>query len=711
MASIIKIKRSGVTGQPTSLKLGELAVSYLIGTQSNGGDRVYIGTGGVDGSGNANDISVIGGKYFTDMLDHVAGTVTASSALIVDASRKLNELLVDNITIDGNTISTTNTNGNLVLDPNGQGKVDVSGAIVTNAGTPSSNTDLATKGYVDQVSGAALLTINGDAGTDTVNLADSSVNFVTGDQLTTTVTDNTITIELDSTGVEAGTYGSSSEIPIVRVNKNGLIDSVGIASINTDFTIAGDAGSNDVFNTGGTLTFTGTDPVQTTISNNTVTISVDDATTSTKGIAQFSSDNFAVASGEVTIKDGGVVNAELANSTIRINSNTVSLGDSATLDTDDIGEGSTNQYFTNTRARAAVSHVDAGGDGSFTYDNGTGVFTYTGPSASETRAHFSAGTGVSIVNGVVAIGQAVDSTDDVIFNDVRTSGDVTVDGDLTVHGTTTTVNSVTVTTNDPLMHLADSNETTDAVDIGFVAQYYSSDNTRVERTGFFRDATDDTYKLFTGLVQDDLDSNNTVDIAGTGFAYADIRVGTLTATNINGSLEGSYSGFDSDFTQKLTDQLTEGDINLYFTTDRVDSALTGLLVAGEGIDIVDGSGTYTFSVEDASETNKGIATFDGTNFTVTSGDVTTNDITITTGSGSAAITNGETLQIKGTSAAGITTTADSATRITLNVVASTLTQRGTASFGGYADSAGEGTRQFSVTAGDVSIAAIDGGWF
>ena len=40
-------------------------------------------------------------------------------------------------------------------------------------------------------------------------------------------------------------------------------------------------------------------------------------------------------------------------------------------------------------ARQSVSATDAGGDGSFAYDSDTGVFTYTGPSASEVRAHLS----------------------------------------------------------------------------------------------------------------------------------------------------------------------------------------------------------------------------------------------------------------------------------------------------------------------------------
>ena len=60
-----------------------------------------------------------------------------------------------------------------------------------------------------------------------------------------------------------------------------------------------------------------------------------------------------------------------------------------TKDTDDLSEGTTNLYHTTARARGAVSVTDAGGDGSLAYNSTTGVITYTGPSAAETRAHFS----------------------------------------------------------------------------------------------------------------------------------------------------------------------------------------------------------------------------------------------------------------------------------------------------------------------------------
>lgn len=91
----------------------------------------------------------------------------------------------------------------------------------------------------------------------------------------------------------------------------------------------------------------------------------------------------------------------------------------ATKTTDNLNEGTTNLYFTNARARTAISVSDTGGDGSLSYDNSTGVITYTGPSASEVRAHFTAGTGVTITTGTIAIGQAVATSDSVTFASVN----------------------------------------------------------------------------------------------------------------------------------------------------------------------------------------------------------------------------------------------------------------------------------------------------
>ena len=90
--SIIKIKRSSGFVAPTQLALGEFGYAYGTGTQANGGDRLYLGTGG-ETLGVANAIDVVGGKYFVDLLDHVHGTLTASSAIIVDANSKIDILV------------------------------------------------------------------------------------------------------------------------------------------------------------------------------------------------------------------------------------------------------------------------------------------------------------------------------------------------------------------------------------------------------------------------------------------------------------------------------------------------------------------------------------------------------------------------------------------------------------------------------------------
>lgn len=139
MATFIKVKRSSTTptATPSNLRNGEFAHSYGAGTYTdfqttnNGASNVtssgklFIGQGTEDGSGHAANIDVIGGKYFTDMLDHGHGTLTANSALIVDQSKKVDELNVDNLNFNLNTISTTNSNGDLILDPAGTGSVNI----------------------------------------------------------------------------------------------------------------------------------------------------------------------------------------------------------------------------------------------------------------------------------------------------------------------------------------------------------------------------------------------------------------------------------------------------------------------------------------------------------------------------------------------------------------------------------------------------------
>jgi len=96
----IKILTTGATtAAPSNIKTGELAYSYVAGTQANNGDRLYIGTGNEAG-GVATGIGIIGGKYFTDLLDHVHGTTTANSALIVDANKHVTDLNIGSLALE-----------------------------------------------------------------------------------------------------------------------------------------------------------------------------------------------------------------------------------------------------------------------------------------------------------------------------------------------------------------------------------------------------------------------------------------------------------------------------------------------------------------------------------------------------------------------------------------------------------------------------------
>ena len=127
--TVIVTKYSTGTGSPASnaLAVGEQAYSF----NSN---KLFIGQ--TDGSNVT--ARIIGGQLYTDMMDHTAGTLTASSAVIVDSSLKIDNFNIGNITVTGasNTISSTNANGNITVDPNGTGLIVLTGP-VTHTGTVS----------------------------------------------------------------------------------------------------------------------------------------------------------------------------------------------------------------------------------------------------------------------------------------------------------------------------------------------------------------------------------------------------------------------------------------------------------------------------------------------------------------------------------------------------------------------------------------------
>ena len=125
MASIIRVKRSTGIIAPASLNFGELGLTVGVGTHGNGGGRLFAG----DPSNNS---LTVGGRYYTDLLSIAPGLVegqtnptTASNGFVavLDQNRKVDQWNVDNIRIDGNIISSTDTDGHINLDPDGTGEI------------------------------------------------------------------------------------------------------------------------------------------------------------------------------------------------------------------------------------------------------------------------------------------------------------------------------------------------------------------------------------------------------------------------------------------------------------------------------------------------------------------------------------------------------------------------------------------------------------
>ena len=156
---------------------------------------------------------------------------------------------------------------------------------------------------------------------------DTTVTFASG---TISSSDSTISLYLGSPYVnpaipviDNNSLGSSTTLPPSQASVKSYIDTTVTAQ---DLDYSGDSGSGAVDLDSQTFTIAGGEGIDTVGSGQTLTVSGEDATTSNKGIASFSSDNFAVSSGAVTIKNGGVANVELVNDDVSFGGITVALG-------------------------------------------------------------------------------------------------------------------------------------------------------------------------------------------------------------------------------------------------------------------------------------------------------------------------------------------------------------------------------------------------
>ncbi len=204
MATIIKIKRTTTGNAPSGLEQGELAYVYDTSATDNGaggnGYRLFIG----DPSSTSNSAIEIAGKYFTQLLDHTHGTLTASSGIVVDSNKAIDELFIGNSATVGGTIKFnegTNNGAHFIAlkSPNSVA------ASVTFTLPATDGSD----GHVLQTDGSGELSFAAPASSSFTLAADSgsSDTFSTGQTLTiaggtgigTTVSDNNISVAIDAT--------------------------------------------------------------------------------------------------------------------------------------------------------------------------------------------------------------------------------------------------------------------------------------------------------------------------------------------------------------------------------------------------------------------------------------------------------------------------------------------------------------------------------
>ena len=325
-----------------------------------------------------------------------ASTATTAGALTTGRTIAISgDITASGVTFDGTsgiTLTSAITTGSII-----NADINASAAIV--------DTKLATIATAGKVSNSATTATSANTGSAIV-ARDASGNFSAGTVTATSFVGNGASL----TGLPAGYTITNFDSDFSDKTTNNLIEgnanlyhttarargSISVTDVSGDGSLAYNS-------TSGVITYTGPSATEVrahlsastglTFTSGAFSITNTAVTAATYGDATNIPQIAVNAQGQIT----GVTNISVAPGYTITNFDS----DFGSQTTNDLTEG-TNLYFTTARAVGAISVTDAGGDGSLSYNGGTGVITYTGPSASEVRAHITASTGISITSGAVS---------------------------------------------------------------------------------------------------------------------------------------------------------------------------------------------------------------------------------------------------------------------------------------------------------------------